>query len=143
MEAFPGDTLRVYGPVLIRPGITAGGIGLILYRQAGGCKALFHFRQFLIGFHLNPKVIDTGLGNRCAQGRYGKINLRFFKRPLRVVGPEDSRFGCKERRVVADAGGKIGYGDMDMKAFHNDESEVTLQLLIGRHGLPPQQFSVR
>jgi hypothetical protein len=65
MEAFPGDPLRVYGPVLVRPGITAGGIGLILYRQAGGYEALFHFFQFLIGFHLNPKVIDTSTGTRC------------------------------------------------------------------------------
>ncbi len=60
MEGLPGDALRVFHPIHVRPRIAASRASLVQGRDVGTSHLLAQAAQFLIGVHMKAEVIYTG-----------------------------------------------------------------------------------
>src|SRR6266849_10852524 len=115
VERFPGDALRIFDPVLVRPGIAARRPGLVEPSDAGFRHLLAQIFQLVVGFHLESQVVDPG---RVSASRYGEVDFGIVQHPLGVVGLLDGRRRAEQSAVEAYALGQISDGNVNMESLH-------------------------
>src|ERR1700736_4294267 len=81
-KRLPRHALRVGDPLLVRPGIAAGGVVFLDYRPLGMAQPLVNFGKLALILGLNAEMGNSG---RAASGADGEIDTRVFEHPLGVI----------------------------------------------------------
>src|SRR5262249_41636006 len=115
MERFPGDALRVDGPVLVALRVAARGI--LLRRGGDVCRreALADVLELIARLGLKTQVVDA-LARRAVGN--GEVDARIVEHPLRVVVFLYRRRRAEEGGVEADALLEVMHCDVHVKPFH-------------------------
>src|SRR5262249_52966017 len=115
VECLPRDAGRIVDPRLLRLGVAARRLTLLDDVSAGVVQPRVNLLQLVSALRLNTEMVEASLPTA---GRDREVDARIAEHPFRVVGLDDGRLRCEQRRVEADGPLEIIHGDVHVKPLH-------------------------